>query len=330
MLSVMIHGGSGHFLEGHTVLKLPYLKVAIDAAWKELVAGKSGEFAVAAALRVMEGCEYFNAGFGGYPNIHGIVLLDIGMMKGTGHFVSIINLRRVKFPSALALKMLLERDFPLITIWTHELMNALDAMPLEEREKFGWVATHEELVAPHVRKLLSKHENLKDDLIHDTGSHGTVGCVVRDNTGALCAGTSTGGVTFKLNGRVGDSPIIGSGVYADNNIAAISTTGSGEAIMGIALSGYVLAAMRGELRREPLIFNKHPEILSSILNDELSVMPQKYPNRNAALIVMPPVGEPCYALQGEEVSVAMRSGTSERIENEFFRIHKHGGELIEL
>ena len=325
MLSVIVHGGAGRFFPDRTLIKLPNIKVAVDAAWQVLIKGESGEKAVVAALHAMEDCEYFNAGYGGYPNEHGIVLLDVGLMRGDGKFASIINVRRVKYPSSLALDLLNERPNSITTIWTHELMCKLDAASEEEKRRCGWVATHEDLIAPFVKNLQEKN-HLPE--IHVETTHGTVGCVVRDAEGHLFAGTSTGGVNFKSNGRVGDTPIIGSGVYAYNEIGALSTTGNGEAILGSALSGFVLGDMRRDLSEDPLIYQKS-DLLKKRLDAEIKRVPEKYPNTAAAIIVDPPKGLPRYALAGEAVTVASRSGSADNIVEDYARIEKGNGEIIE-
>lgn len=321
-LAVMVHGGAGKFSADLGEKKLPVMAEAMDAAWDSLREGVPGEFAVAAALRVMEGCEYFNAGFGGYPNAHGIVLLDVGLMRGSREFVSLINVRRVKYPSAVALDML-QKHRALMTIWTHELMQALDQSPDFVKERYGLVEKHEDLVAPFVRRLLKNKERL--ELEQGDGVHGTVGCVVRDTRGELFSGTSTGGVSLKYNGRVGDTPIIGSGVFADNEIAALSTTGHGESILLSMLSGFIVAEMRRQLRADPLAFKKNSRLLREIMDAEFDEMERKANGRGGAIIVIPAEGEPDYAFNSEMVSVGLRTGTLDAVDrNEVFVAYKDG------
>lgn len=317
-LSVILHGGAGRFNREVSKKKLPYLKQALDAAWQELCNGKPGEFAVAAALRIMEGCEYFNAGYGGYPNIHGIVLLDVGLMRGTREFVSLINLRRVKYPSAVALDMMHQHD-ALITIWTHELMQELDGAPEFVKERYGYVETHEDLVAPFVKELLADRSAAEVSAEAEDEEHGTVGCVVRDGEGALYSGTSTGGVHLKYNGRVGDTPIVGSGVFADNEIGALSTTGHGESFLGSMLSGFVVAEMRRRLRDDPAVFEREPELLKTILESEMQELERKSEGKGGAIVVIPCRGGPVYANCSKAASLAMRVGDQDGISEEFVR-----------
>ena len=312
-MSVILHGGAGKLQTQHVKRKLPFLRKALDAAWEQLCDGKPGEFAVAAALRVMEGCEFFNAGFGGYPNINGVVLLDIGLMRGTRDFVSLLNVRRVKYPSAIVLDMLCHHR-TLMTIWTHELMEQVNQAPLFIRERYGWVRSHEDLIAPYVKKLMQERKAL--EVSQDGGTHGTVGCVVRDANGKLFSGTSTGGVSFKYNGRIGDTPIIGSGVFADDDVCALSTTGHGESFLLSMLSGYIIAAMRQAQRKQEKVFEKSPKKLTKLLRDEIDEMSRKANKRGGAIIVIPRRGEPCYALNSEMVSLGVRTGSCASIEQD--------------
>lgn len=316
MLSVIIHGGAGRLNKNHTSKKLPFLKNALDAAWTKLCAGATGEEAVVSALRVLEECEYFNAGYGGYPNSKGIVLLDVGLMNGARNFASLINIRRLKYPSEVALDFL-KRHGSIMSIWTHELMLQVDGATQEVKDRYGWVATHEELIAPFVKKLMDKVELGATTL--PSQSMGTVGCVVRDRKGNLCAGTSTGGVNLKANGRVGDTPVIGSGVFADNETCALSTSGHGEAILLSSLSGFIIAELRKHFCQEKkdLILKDELEML---LRTELLEFARKAPGKSAGVIVIPKQGPATFLHHSPMFSVALREGTSDRIERELVAI----------
>lgn len=319
-LAVILHGGAGRFNPDHARLKPPFLRQALEAAWAELTAGKPGEFAIAAALKVMEGCEYFNAGYGGYPNADGIVLLDIGLMRGNHDFVSVLNLRRVKFPSAVVLD-LLQKNSALMTIWTHSHMLELDNAPDFVKERYGYVKSHEELVAPFVKKLMrSKHGA---EIASDGDTHGTVGCVVRDASGKLCAGTSTGGVSLKVNGRIGDTPIIGQGVYADNAVGALSTTGHGESFMASQVSCYILGEMRRILRADPQAFAKDKDLLNNLLSSEMAEMGKRYSKSGGAIIVIPPTGAPSFTYNSAMLSLAWRTGSPTQIDAEDCAVLTH-------
>lgn len=330
-LAVIIHGGAGRYNPESAPHKLPVLRAALNAAWDLLCAGRPGEFAVVAALREMERSQYFNAGYGGYPNVDGIVLLDVGLMRGSREFTSIINLRRVRYPSSVALE-LMRPGRSLLTIWTHDLMKQIDEAPPFVKQRYGLVERHEDLVAPYVAELVERKsraevvvdEGQDDD--DDDDAHGTVGCVVRDAKGRLYSGTSTGGVSLKSNGRVGDTPIVGSGFFADNELCAFSTTGQGESILLSLFPNLIAARMRTELARDPDVFVRSPETLQEILNSEIDEMQRKRPGRSAAITIIPPRGEPAYTYRAEALAVAMRTGKCGMIEKSLVRVCRQNGD----
>ncbi|MCB0334753.1 MAG: isoaspartyl peptidase/L-asparaginase [Bdellovibrionales bacterium] len=272
-LSVILHGGGGKASPEHARNKIKPMEAALDAAWTLLCQGAPGVRAVEAALRVMEGSQYFNAGYGGYPNVNGVVLTDVGVMTGQRDFVALLNVRRVTYPSSVACDMLREGKAHM-TVWTHSHEQLLDAESESKKSHYGVVKTHEDLVAPYVRQLIERKialEVRQGDEIPDDESEvgGTVGCVVRDASGELCAGTSTGGVSLKANGRIGDSPIVGSGLFADSEICGLSTTGHGESLLRSCMSGFVIGEIRRALRDNPDCFAENRLALQEILRNEI-------------------------------------------------------------
>lgn len=302
--SIIVHGGAGRGNVEHAKLKLPVMRQAMEAGWKVLNQGEPSEIGVVAALKVLEECEYFNAGFGGYPNEHGIVLLDVGLMRGDRNFASVVNVRRAKYPSEIALD-LLRKHKTLMTVWTHEMMTALDHASEEIRIKYGHVMRHEDLLSPFVVELLKQKNGAEIDASGRT--HGTVGCVARDRNGNLSAGTSTGGINLKFNGRIGDAPLIGSGVFADNEIGALSTTGHGESFLRGLFSGFIVAELRNMLRRDPEVFSKIPKAAEAVLHSEFSELERKAPERGGAIILIPKGGDPIYGCNVPMVPLAVKS-----------------------
>lgn len=319
-IAVILHGGAGRYHPDASPLKIPTLKKALDVVWGMLIEGEPALNAVIEALRIMEEVPYFNAGYGGYPNNKGVVLLDVGLMQGDRKFISLMNVRRVKFPSLVARDMF-NSSPSVLSIWTHEFMEELDKMPLEQREKYGWVATNEEMIAPFVTEMLAKRGA---EVMKEEEKHGTVGCVVRDSHGLLASGTSTGGIAFKPNGRVGDSPIIAGGVYADNEVGALSTTGHGEAFLSSMVSGFVLSEMRRRQRIDPHVFDKSSQMLTKLLEEEFTEFDRKSPGRSGALITIPSRGPPAYTFNSEMVSLAFRSGDKDHVESEEVGIIRKG------
>lgn len=311
-LSVIIHGGAGSpKIIQDQPREIPFLKQALDAAWKSLVAGEPGERAVVAALRVLESCEYFDSGFGSYPNEDGEVRCDVALMRGTGDFISLLNMRRVIHPSQVAL----DRFTPgknLMAVWTDKLMQELDKADAETRQRVGWVAEEKDMIAPWAAaRVAERREKSAKPLGHDT-----VGCVVRDDRGKISAGTSTGGIMLKPHGRIGDSPIVGAGVFADDEVCGLSATGDGETILKSLLSSYVTADIRSFLRADRQRFEKEPELLKKIISSELNDMRRKYPGADAGMIVVPATGNPAYAFNSKVMTVAVRIGSADHIEFE--------------
>jgi L-asparaginase / beta-aspartyl-peptidase len=301
-LAVIIHGGAGTLPHAKARKKLPGLQKARDAAWRVLEQGKPGIEAVEAALRVLEDDQHFNAGYGSYPDERGRIVMDVGVMQGDRSFSSYLNVERVRFPSSLAVHRLRQEKRSLMTVWTSDMMHAVESLSKEEKAYLGVAETHEQLLAPFVQELIEHDES---EIPMRTG---TVGCVVRDGFGQLCAGTSTGGLTGKPDGRVGDSPIVGSGVYADSEIGALSTTGTGESFLGSAVSGLLLAEMRRELSKSATSFVSNPNALKSLIETEITELTRKYGReRGGAIIAMPPSGRPAFGFNTDMLSLGYKS-----------------------
>ncbi|MBN8548856.1 MAG: isoaspartyl peptidase/L-asparaginase [Deltaproteobacteria bacterium] len=314
-LSVIIHGGAGSPKEiQENPREVPFLKTALDAAWSALLSGQTGDKAVVAALRVLEACEYFDSGYGSYPNQQGLARCDVALMRGNGDFISLLNTRRLIHPSQAALDQFTPGK-SLMAVWTDQMMARIDSASTEEKERYGWVATEAEMIAPFAVEAVRKHTANSP-----VSNHDTVGCVVRDAQGRIFAGTSTGGIMLKPDGRVGDSPILGAGVFADDEVCGLSATGDGEIILKSLLSSYVAADIRSFLRADPQRFEKDPQLLKTILSTELADMRRKYPKGEAGMIVIPKRGNPAYAFNSKVMSVAMRVGNSAQIELQDIRL----------
>jgi beta-aspartyl-peptidase (threonine type) len=318
--SVIIHGGAGGFVDdADSRLKEPFLKAALDAGWNALLAGEGGERAMIRAMMVLEGCEYFDAGYGSYPNEHGKVFMDVALMRGSGDFISLVNVRKVKYPSALALDML-RPGRSLMRVWTDRMHAGLEDSADEFKERYGYVRTEEEMIAPYA---LESGQRARSAASQNKGS-GTIGCVIRDGEGRIFAGTSTGGIPNKPDGRVGDTPIIGSGCFADDQIGGLSATGHGEVIMKSLLSGYVIAEMRGRLASDANSFTSDGKALKNILDRELGAMRAKYPGGEAGLIVIPKIGMPAFSFNSEAMNVGMRVGSAQGISHEEWKVARAG------
>ena len=202
-----------------------------------MAAGGSALDAVEAAVIVLEDDPVFDAGFGSHLNLDGRVECDaIVMDAATLRAGAAAGLQRIKNPIRLARKIL-ERS-------NHMMLVA------EGAERFG--AQHglklcdpEELISPAEQEAWAKCRQDKHAAVHHRGhEQGTVGAVALDANGRLFAATSTGGTCCKLPGRVGDSPLIGCGCYADAEAGGVSCTGYGEAIMKVVLAKSAVDLLR--------------------------------------------------------------------------------------
>jgi beta-aspartyl-peptidase (threonine type) len=240
-----VHGGAGTIrkadISARTEARLhAALERSLRAGHAVLDAGGAALDAVVAAVAVLEDSPLFNAGRGAVYNAQGRHELDASIMDGaTLRAGGVTCVRRIRNPIAAA-RAVMEKS-------AHVLLAG------EGAERFAR-KSGVELVSPQWFDTRSRLAALKREREGrsrgDEDVHGTVGAVALDRAGNLAAGTSTGGTTGKLPGRVGDSPIIGAGTYADNAACAVSGTGIGEFYMRACAAYDVCARVR--YLREPL------------------------------------------------------------------------------
>ncbi len=322
-LSVILHGGAGNFNPNYTPKKLPFLRKALDAAWEKLCQGAAGHLAVCAALQVMEECQYFNAGYGAFPNIDGKVFLDIGLMSGKRDFISFLNISRIRYPSQLALDSFQEGK-KLMTVWTPGWSGKINAKDVRTKERYGLVQSDAECIAPVVREIL----NLSSDIELAEERHGTIGCVVKDSFGEIYAGTSTGGLGGKSDGRVGDSPIIGSGVFADNELCGLSTSGHGEEILASSISGFVISKLRPLQSSGSAATSHEIGALGAIIKEEMLEFRRKFPSKDCGMIVVAKDGQSAYDFCSSMFALARRSGSKQQISQEEVLIARNGEQAL--
>jgi L-asparaginase / beta-aspartyl-peptidase len=235
-IAIVIHGGAGviepakmtpakeaSFRQG--------LAAALDAGYAVLERGGSSLDAVTAAVRIMEDDPQFNAGKGAVLNHEGDAELDAAIMDGRGPRAgAVASVLHVKNPIELA-RLVMEKSVHVMLVGRGAEDFALEhGVVLVPRSYFRTEAREQQL---EDELRLDRERARTRAATRATGtaesySMGTVGAVALDRDGNLAAGTSTGGLTNKLLGRVGDSPIIGAGTYANNESCAVSGTGEGE------------------------------------------------------------------------------------------------------
>jgi L-asparaginase / beta-aspartyl-peptidase len=236
---LVVHGGAWEIPDGEIRGHAEGLQKALETGWERLQSGGSVLDAVEAAVVVLEDDPTFDAGKGSILNTDGSIEMDASIMDGRSFKAgAVAALRNFPNPIRIARRILEKTD--------HILLAGPGCEEFARREGFHSVPI-EELLTP--RELHRLEMIIRDKKYHAAYSfgkkRGTVGCVSMDAGGNVAAGTSTGGTPKKLPGRVGDTPLIGCGTYAENGAGGISCTGWGEAIMKVTLAKSVSIGMRG-------------------------------------------------------------------------------------
>ena len=243
MISIAIHGGAGvisrsAMTQENEKAYRADLERALDAGYAVLESGGSSLDATVAAVRVLEDSPLFNAGKGAVFNHEGINELDAAIMDGaTRKAGAVAGVRHVRNPIELA-RMVMEKS-------PHVLLSGEGAEEFALEQGVLLVPGSYFYTERRWKQLEeAQHENKVASTAEDIGFFSTVGAVARDRQGNLAAATSTGGMTNKRWGRIGDSPIIGAGTYADNSSCAVSATGSGEYFMRAVVAHEICARVR--------------------------------------------------------------------------------------
>jgi beta-aspartyl-peptidase (threonine type) len=243
--SLIIHGGAWNIpVEAQKDCHAGIQK-ALETGWNILSRGGSAMDAVEETIVVLEDDPIFDAGIGSHLNQDGRVQLDAVLMDGgTLKAGSVAAVEHVRNPIRLARRVLEHSRHVMLVAEGAEKFACENGIPLIpndelilERERTAW------------KKCLADEHAAEHHVGHESG---TVGAVAMDSHGNLVAGTSTGGTCCKYPGRVGDSPLIGCGCYADVESAGVSCTGHGEGIMKI-----VMAKMAADLLHDERIFPAH-------------------------------------------------------------------------
>ena len=231
---VLVHGGAGP--RGSTRAQGACLSEAMILGFEEIQKGQVALNAVEVMIRHLENSGLFNAGLGSRRQLDGIQRMDASLMEGSQlRAGGVASLEHIQNPISAARLVMDQTD--------HVLLVGQQAARLAKY--FGLTRTPKEKkpYTTPVRKggRLSNPKTLT--LYKKMAYYGTVGAVALDQFGNLASGASTGGVPFMLPGRVGDSALIGSGVYADNTAGAVSMTGLGEGIMRLTMAKHIAIAL---------------------------------------------------------------------------------------
>lgn len=224
VFGIVIHGGAGNMYREKMPIERQKayeakLKEALDEGYKILENGGSSLDAVEAAIRIMEDCPLFNAGKGAVFTGEGVNELDASVMDGKSlNAGAVAGVKHIKNPISLARLVMDKSPHVMLTGSGAEAFAKQNGVETVPNKYFYTKRRWESLQRARKRE---KEKKMKEKF-------GTVGAVALDSQGNLSAGTSTGGMTNKKWGRVGDSPVIGAGTYANNRSCAVSATGHGE------------------------------------------------------------------------------------------------------
>jgi beta-aspartyl-peptidase (threonine type) len=261
-IAIALHGGAGTIRRADMTPELDSqyrqaLSEALQKGYAVLQAGGTSLDAVEAAILVLEDCPLFNAGRGAALTRQGVAEMDASVMEGRSLRAGAVGaVTRIRNPIKAA-RAVMEKTPHLLLIGegAHQLAREAGLELVDN----SWFITDRR------QKALEEAQRREKEFGHEIlgvgewpaeavagsffdpeieGKFGTVGCVALDRRGDLVAGTSTGGMTNKRFGRVGDTPIIGAGNYAENATCAVSTTGQGEFFMRLLTAADMAARMR--------------------------------------------------------------------------------------
>ncbi|WP_322820861.1 isoaspartyl peptidase/L-asparaginase [Chloroflexus sp.] len=267
--ALIVHGGAWAIPDDQVTAHIAGCIAARTAGWQVLQNGGSALDAVEAAVRVMEDDPIFDAGTGSVLTSAGTVELDAALMDGrTLRYGAVAGLQRIRNPITLA-RHVLNGPATMLVGPGAEAFAATVGMPfcdnaelIVERERQLWLAWKAQGTPPPP----------------PASGHDTVGAIALDQSGQLVAANSTGGTPFKLPGRVGDTPLIGCGLYATADGAAVCT-GWGESITRVALARRVVELLEDGM---------HPQVAAE---RGIKLLSELVPDGRGGVIVLIPRGE---------------------------------------
>lgn len=238
---LVVHGGAGVIERSRTSPEKDRairaaLGLALDAGAAILESGGSALGAVEAAVKSLEDDPHFNAGRGAVFTDKGAIELDASIMDGRERAAgAVAGITRTRHPISLARAVMEQSDHVFLAGKGADEFSAVHGL---EQASPDWFATDER------RQQLAELKANNLSALDVEYKYGTVGAVALDIDGHLAAATSTGGMTGKRWGRVGDSPIVGAGVYADDRSCAVSSTGWGEYFLRVGVAHEIAARVR--------------------------------------------------------------------------------------
>lgn len=251
--TLVIHGGAGTIKKENMSPELEKkynekLEEALNTGYKILIDGGSSTEAVIATIQVMESSPLFNAGIGAVYTHDETIEHDASFMDGeTKNAGAVAGVSRIKSPIEAAFTVMNNSVHVMMSGQGAELFAEQQGLQMVDPSYFHNERRHQQLIRIKEKEQAEENHDKKSAQMepyeHDY-KYGTVGALALDKDGNLAAGTSTGGMTNKRFGRIGDSPIIGAGTYADNETCAVSSTGHGEYFIRNVVAYDIAARMK--------------------------------------------------------------------------------------
>ncbi|MGQ0558949.1 MAG: isoaspartyl peptidase/L-asparaginase family protein [Sphingosinicella sp.] len=265
---LVVHGGAGAMVPGalgsdeERALR-DGLKRALEAGARLLAAGHGALDSAEASVRALEDNPLFNAGRGSVFTYQGTIEMDAAVMRGQDRAAGAVNgVSATKNPVSLARTVMEDgRHVFLSREGADEFSRMMD---LEQ-------APPDYFRTPERRRQLEELKARGDDYFDIDVKYGTVGAVALDDQGHVAAATSTGGLTGKRWGRIGDSPVIGAGTFADDRAGAVSATGAGEFFLRIGVALEICSQIRCRSGGAPLPKGEARAILDAVLAEVTSL-----------------------------------------------------------
>ncbi|MBD2195829.1 MULTISPECIES: isoaspartyl peptidase/L-asparaginase family protein [Calothrix] len=227
--TIIVHGGAKTISDEKVAANHAGCTAAAEAGWAVLISGGSAAEAVEAAIRVLEADPTFNASLGATLNSDGEVELDAAIMEGSLNWGAVAAVQGIRHPISVARKIMDDKPRLLVARGAERFATECGAE----------MCNKEDLIAQEQWEQWKEDREVSD-------RPNTVGCVALDASGLLVAGTSTGGTTKQQCSRVGDTALVGCGLYADNKLGGCSTTGDGESIIPVVLAKTAIDFLTGD------------------------------------------------------------------------------------
>lgn len=246
-VAIAIHGGAGTIVKSSMTPEkeaayTSTLKQAVEHGYALLKAGEKGEVAVVETIKMLETSPLFNAGIGAVYTFDGEHELDASIMHGgTKNAGAVAGVKTIRSPIEAALLVMNASPHVMLSGKGAEAYAAENGLEQVDNRVFDT-----EFRKQALDKAKARMAQASNGYGTQQGNErfGTVGAVVLDSQGNIVAGTSTGGMTAKRYGRIGDSPVIGAGTYADNESCAVSATGHGEYFIRYNVAADICARMK--------------------------------------------------------------------------------------